>query len=94
MAGDVMARLDLRLSQDVFRIPLSAYLIPKPEEDLPFAVLGLEPLFAMAEVRFRAWESRVGIRRRPRLWMEGPRAGPVSPRTAGRAKPPARATSR
>ena len=83
-AGDTMARLDLLLSQDIFRIPLSAFLIPEPERDLPFLVLGQDPLFALAEVRFRSWETRVGFRARPRPWMEGGTGGLIGPVTASR----------
>jgi len=84
MAGDVMARVDLHLSEGVVRIPLAAFLIPGPEHDFPFLVLGQEPLFHMAEVRFRAWEGRLGLMERKHRWLEGRYGGPVGPLTSSR----------
>ncbi len=84
MAGDVMARVDLLLSKSVVRIPHAAFLIPGAEHDFPFLVLGQEPLFQMAEVRFRAWEGQLGFLERKHRWLEGRYGGLVRPLTVSR----------
>jgi hypothetical protein len=61
MAGDVMIRSTLLLDAEIVRLPVAPFLVPEPKVELPFIVLGRDPLFESAEVRFRTWESRVGI---------------------------------
>lgn len=77
-----MAQVDLLLDQQVVRIPLAAFLVPRPEQGPPFVVLGQEPLFVRAEVRFRSWEGRLGIRdvsaaRMRSGWWTGGSYGPA-----------------
>jgi hypothetical protein len=69
VAGDVMARAELLLSKNLLVLPLSVFMVPAPGVDLPFVILGNDPLFEAAEVRFRSWEGRIGFRERPRPWM-------------------------
>ena len=83
LAGDVLVRCSLLMDSHIVQLPLSPFLVPEPGVELPFAVLGHEPLFEFAEVRFRSWEGRVGLSPRlPQRWGTPP--GPVvKPRRPG-----------
>jgi len=82
LAGDVLLRCRLLLDSHILQLPLSVFLVPEPSVELPFVVLGHEPLFEFAEVRFRSWEGRVGLG--PRLsqrWGAPAHSSPPSNRT-------------
>jgi hypothetical protein len=85
LAGDVLLRCSLLTDSQILQLPLSPFLVPEPGVELPFVVLGHEPLFEFAEVRFRSWEGRVGLSPRlPRRWGT-PLNGIVKPKRSGRS---------
>lgn len=78
-AGEVLTQAHLLLSKHILTIPPSHFLVPAPDQDFPFVVLGRDPLFQHAEVRFRDWESRLGFSPRPPPWMRGRSPGLIGP---------------
>jgi hypothetical protein len=87
-AAEVPLKARLFLSADVIEIPLCVFYVPAPGHEFPFGVLGQDPLFEMAEIRFRSWESRLGLARRPPPWMS-PHAAAFSVPDRGRRRRPA-----
>jgi hypothetical protein len=87
MAADVPLKARLFLSAEVIQISFCVFVVPAPGHEFPFVVMGQEPLFHMAEVRFRSWESRFGLSRTPPAWMGGHVASKPPRRRRGRQGP-------
>jgi hypothetical protein len=80
-AGDVMARVHLLLAKSILSLSPAPFMVPAPGFELPFVILGHDPLFEKSEIRFRGWEARIGFRPRPPPWMERGPAPTASPPT-------------
>jgi hypothetical protein len=64
--GKVRLGIDIPSRSAAGRIERAEFLVPVPEVEVPFVVLGRNPAFERFEVRFRDWQRRFGLVERRR----------------------------
>ncbi len=64
--GDATLTLEVALGSGSMRVAGCQFKVPEDPKFVPHVVLGREPLFLLAEVRFQDWRRRFGIARRPK----------------------------